>query len=280
MNLAETARFTGLETGQAELGIGCEAGFALGEARFALKLASHRPTSGCASCTGTKWSMPTEVELVHVSHRYGHPNSGVEALRDVSLAIQGGEFVAVMGPSGCGKTTLLNLVGGMDRPTEGDILVGGDRINQFSEGDLTLYRRDRVGFIFQFFNLLPTLSILENVAMPLLLAEQGGTEATERSAALLEQVGLGDRFSDLPHQFSGGQMQRVAIARALVHEPSVILADEPTGNLDSANGEGVLQLLHELSRAKGVTVLLATHSSGAAAFADRVLELKDGQAIL
>ena len=223
--------------------------------------------------------MPAEVELIHVSHRYGQPNSGVEALRDVSLTIQGGEFVAVMGPSGCGKTTLLNLVGGMDRPTAGDILVGGDRITEFSDAALTLYRRDRIGFIFQFFNLLPTLSIMENVAMPLLLAEKDGAEATRCATALLEQVGLGDRLSDLPHQFSGGQMQRVAIARALVHEPSVILADEPTGNLDSANGESVLKLLHELSRDRGATVLLATHSSGAAAFADRVLELKDGQAL-
>ena len=221
--------------------------------------------------------MPADVELIQVCHRYGDEESGVVALQEVNLAVGGGEFVALMGPSGCGKTTLLNLVGGMDRPSSGQILVGGQDLTQFSDKVLTVYRRDRIGFVFQFFNLLPTLTVLENVALPLLLAGQSGPAVMGRASDLLREVGLGDRLSGYPHQFSGGQMQRVAIARALVHQPELILADEPTGNLDSANGEKVLQLLSDLSRRNGVTVLLATHSRDAAAFAQRVIEIRDGE---
>jgi len=221
--------------------------------------------------------MPADVELIQVCHRYGNEKSGVIVLHDVNLAVGAGEFVALMGPSGCGKTTLLNLVGGMDRPSSGRVLVDGQDLAQLSDGDLTVYRRDRVGSVFQFFNLLPTLSVLENVALPLLLAGQSGPEVMDRASDLLRDVGLGERGSDYPCQFSGGQMQRVAIARALVHQPQLILADEPTGNLDSTNGEKVLQLLSGLSRSNGVTVLLATHSRDAAASAQRVVEIRDGE---
>ncbi|MDP6112439.1 MAG: ABC transporter ATP-binding protein [Planctomycetota bacterium] len=223
--------------------------------------------------------MSVEIRLEAITHHYGEADSGVEALHEVELQIAAGEFAALMGPSGCGKTTLLNLIGGMDRPARGGILVDGEDITRYSDEALTEYRRDRIGFIFQFFNLLPTLSIIENVEMPLLLAGKHGSEVRLRAGQLLEQVGLGDRVDDYPHQFSGGQMQRVAIARALVHEPRIILADEPTGNLDTANGQTILGLLQSLSQRHGTTVLMATHNTEAAGVAGRTIEMRDGSVV-
>ena len=223
--------------------------------------------------------MSVEIKLDAITHFYGDADSGVEALHGVELSISAGQFAALMGPSGCGKTTLLNLIGGMDRPARGGIFVDGEDITQYSDEALTEFRRDRIGFIFQFFNLLPTLSVIENVEMPLLLAGRHGSDVHKRAMHLLDQVGLGDRNDDYPHQFSGGQMQRVAIARALVHEPQIILADEPTGNLDTANGQKILELLQSLSQEHGTTVLMATHSTEAASVADRIIEMRDGSVI-
>jgi len=200
----------------------------------------------------------------------------VEALRGVALHVARGEFVALVGPSGCGKSTLLNLVGGIDVPTSGEVVVDGAALSGLADGALSLYRRQKVGFVHQLFNLLPTLTALENVALPLLLQGVGGGEARARARRQLEAVGMGGRAAHWPHQLSGGEQQRVAIARAIVHGPPLILADEPTGNLDSKAGRDVLDLLAWLVVAQGRTLLLATHSREAAARAGRVVALRDG----
>lgn len=211
-----------------------------------------------------------------VEKTYGDRERKVAALRGVSLQAEAGEFVALMGPSGCGKSTLLHLIGGMDRPTRGRILCGGVALDALSETALAHFRRRRVGFVFQFFNLLPTLTVLENVALPLFL--DGVTEgpAHGRAHRVLERVGLRDRVTHFPATLSGGEMQRAAVARAIVAEPELVLADEPTGSLDSANGTQVMQLLAELNRELQVTILLATHAEDAARYAKRLIRLHDG----
>jgi putative ABC transport system ATP-binding protein len=199
----------------------------------------------------------------------------VVALEGLDLEVAAGEFLALVGESGSGKSTLLHLVGGIDRPTSGEIRVAGRSIAGLPERDLVLYRRRDVGMVFQFFNLLPHLTILENVELPRRL--DGGEDASERATRLLERVGLGHRAAAHPYELSGGEMQRVAIARALASGARLLLADEPTGNLDSRNGQEVLRLLDEIRGEGGVTLLLATHSAGAAAKADRVVTVKDGR---
>jgi len=200
----------------------------------------------------------------------------VEALRGISLQLESGEFVAVMGPSGCGKSTLLHLCGAMDRPTLGSLLIEGQAIQDLSDDRLTRLRRTRIGFVFQFFNLLPTLNLLENVSLPLLLDGADGQQSDQQARRLLQQVGLADRLNHYPQQLSGGEMQRAAIARAVVHRPALLIADEPTGNLDSESGRNILALLAELNQETNVSILLATHSSEAASAADRILHVKDG----
>jgi len=200
----------------------------------------------------------------------------VVALESLDLEVASGEFLALVGESGSGKSTLLHLVGGIDRPTSGEIHVAGRPIASLPERELVLYRRRDVGLVFQFFNLLPHLTVLENVELPRRL--DGGRDATERAARLLERVGLSRRAGAHPYELSGGEMQRVAIARALVTGARLLLADEPTGNLDSRNGEEVLRLLDEIRRERGVTFLLATHSAAAAARADRIVTVRDGRA--
>jgi putative ABC transport system ATP-binding protein len=200
----------------------------------------------------------------------------VVALENLDLEVASGEFLALVGESGSGKSTLLHLVGGIDRPTSGAIDVGGRPISSLPERELVLYRRRDVGLVFQFFNLLPHLTVLENVELPRRL--DGGRDAAERAARLLERVGLARRARAHPYELSGGEMQRVAIARALVTGARLLLADEPTGNLDSRNGEEVLRLLDEIRRERGVTFLLATHSAAAASRADRVVTVRDGRA--
>ena len=200
----------------------------------------------------------------------------VPALRGVDLVVHEGEFVALTGPSGSGKSTLLHLIGGLDRPDEGAIVVEGQRIDELDDQHLAVLRRRRVGFVLQFFNLLPTMSAVENVAFPLLL--DGVTDALERAKAALDEVGLRDRELHRPSRLSGGQQQRVAVARALVTRPAVILADEPTGNLDSVTGEDVLQLLRDAADS-GQTIVMVTHDARAAAYADRVLRLVDGRIV-
>jgi putative ABC transport system ATP-binding protein len=199
----------------------------------------------------------------------------VIALDGVDLEVAPGEFLGVLGPSGGGKSTLLHMLGAIDRPTSGEVVVGERPLSAMTDRELTLYRRRDVGMVFQFFNLLPHLTVAENVELPGAL--DGRNDAAERARDLLDRVGLGHRARAYPYELSGGEMQRVAIARALVAGAALLLADEPTGNLDTKNGEGVLDLLDEMRRERGVTLVLATHSAAAAKRADRTIDIRDGR---
>ncbi|HEX9872685.1 MAG TPA: ABC transporter ATP-binding protein [Candidatus Tectomicrobia bacterium] len=216
------------------------------------------------------------ITLLNVTKRYSQGAVPVVALRDVSVAIDPGECVAIMGSSGSGKSTFLNLIGCIDVPTHGTVSIEGRLTTNLSDAELTKLRRDKVGMIFQFFNLLGTLTACQNVALPLLLAGRSPKEAWRRADELLALVGLKERATHRPYQLSGGEMQRVAIARALANNPAVLLADEPTGNLDSRTGGEILSLLMLYCRNQQKTLILATHDHGAAAQADRVLQLRDG----
>lgn len=219
--------------------------------------------------------MALPLELLGVTKLYGEAGSPVAALQDVSLSVTRGEFIALVGRSGCGKSTLLNLSGAMDFPTAGSVLIDGQATSQLSDEQLTTLRRSKIGFIFQSFQLLHTLSAIENVELPLLLARKPNARAV--ASERLRWVELHDLEDRYPHQLSGGQQQRVAIARALVSDPSLLLADEPTGNLDSATGEVVLQLLSRSAQEFGITILMATHSAESAAVVDRVVKMSDGR---
>jgi putative ABC transport system ATP-binding protein len=203
-------------------------------------------------------------------------DGGVQALRDVDAEIAAGEFVAVTGPSGCGKSTLLNLLGGLDRPTRGEIELAGRRVDGYSEAQWALARRSQIGFVFQFFNLIANLSVADNVELPGLLAGLSSREARTRREELLESLGIAEHADSAPGHLSGGQQQRVAIARALINRPSVLLADEPTGNLDSASARDVMALLRAAHDERGQTIVLVTHDARVAARADRVLAMRDG----
>ena len=207
---------------------------------------------------------------------YKRGDEDVIALRDVDLSVAAGEFVVIIGPSGSGKSTLLHLVGGVDRPTRGELRVNGTDLASASESALTRFRRDNIGFVFQFYNLLPSLNALDNVILPLLAKGMSWREARERGAAMLEQVGLGHRRKHTPGQLSGGEQQRVAIARAMVLEPCVILADEPTGDLDSASANSIVTLMVDLNRRMQVTFIVATHNLNLLKVATRAYELADG----
>lgn len=217
------------------------------------------------------------VRLLGVSKTY--QTGKVDALVDISLEIARGSFVALVGPSGCGKSTLLNLIGAVDNPSTGDIWLAGKQITSLSDSELTEIRRTQVGFIFQFFNLLSTLTVFENVALPLELSGVNAAQIDERVWALLERVGIKHRGKFYPQELSGGEMQRTAIARALIHKPDIIVADEPTGNLDSDNGASVLELLRSLAVENGQTVVMATHSREASEISDRIVEMKDGRIV-
>jgi putative ABC transport system ATP-binding protein len=210
---------------------------------------------------------------------FGSGETRVEALRGIDLRVSPGEFVAVMGPSGSGKSTLLHLIGGLDAPSSGSVQVGGEDLGSLNDDRLTLLRRRRIGFIFQAFNLLDVLTAEENVAVPLLIDGLAEAEAHRRALAALELVGLAPRRHHLPGQLSGGEQQRVAVARALVTEPLLLLADEPTGNLDSANSDQVMALLRGLVDERRQTILMVTHDARQAAMADRLLHLRDGQVV-
>ena len=212
------------------------------------------------------------VEAGGLTKVYRQGETDVHALRGVDLTVERGSFVAVMGPSGSGKSTLLHLIGALDTPTSGSLAIGGRSLEGLDDRALTELRRDRIGFVFQFFNLLPTLSAQENVALPALIA---GERAPARAAELLRLVGLSDRADHLPSQLSGGEQQRVSIARALLREPDLVLADEPTGNLDTKSGATVLELLRRVAD-EGQTVVVVTHAPSAASLADRVVFLRDG----
>jgi putative ABC transport system ATP-binding protein len=220
--------------------------------------------------------MPALVRLDRVTKDYSEGRELRHVLKDASLEVGEGEFVAIRGRSGSGKSTVLNLVAGIDRPSSGEIYFAGTALSGLGPRERTLLRRDHVGFVFQFFNLIPTLSVLENVLLP---AELSGRDEGRRAAELLERVGLADRASSFPDRLSGGEQQRVAIARALVRDPRLVLADEPTGNLDDATGAAVMGLLDALTRRAGKTLLLATHSREVAALADRVVTIDAGRLV-
>jgi putative ABC transport system ATP-binding protein len=207
---------------------------------------------------------------------YDGEGRAVTALRGVSFEAETGDFIALMGPSGCGKSTLLHIIGAMDRPTRGSVSLDGVSLDSLDEEELALLRRKKIGFVFQFFNLLPTLTVAENVGLPLMLDGARPAEATRRTGKMLARVGLAGRAAHFPAELSGGEMQRAAVARAVVTQPDLILADEPTGNLDTDNGAEVMSLLAELNRELRLTIILATHSVEAARFARRTLSMRDG----
>jgi putative ABC transport system ATP-binding protein len=217
------------------------------------------------------------MELQEVTKVYQQGRRVVHALRGVSLTVAGGEFVSIMGPSGSGKSTLMHLLGALDTPTEGKALFGGRDLSALSDRERSLLRRTRIGFVFQFFNLLSTLTAAENVALPLLLGGQGRAAARKAALAALDDVGVAERADHFPEEMSGGEQQRVAIARALVTGPEAVLCDEPTGNLDSATSKEVLALLRRLPAAGTRSVVMVTHDAQAAAYADRVVRLRDGR---
>jgi len=216
-----------------------------------------------------------ETRDLHKSYQAGEAR--VDALRGITLKILPGEIVAITGPSGCGKSTLLHLLGALDTPTSGQVYLEGHPLHSLNDDKLTALRRLKIGFVFQFFHLLPTLTVEENVLLPLLLSGRVNPLARARARDLLISVQLADRSHHRPHQLSGGQLQRAAIARALIHQPSVLLADEPTGNLDSASSNAVIELITRLARKEKTTVLLVTHSQTVAATADRQIQLVDGR---
>jgi putative ABC transport system ATP-binding protein len=219
---------------------------------------------------------PPLIRISHLSKAYRRGGQAVPVLLDIHLEVRAGEFVALMGPSGSGKSTLLNLIAGIDQPSSGTIEIGGVDIATLGEGRLADWRAANVGFIFQFYNLLPVLTAFENVELPLLLTRLSAAERRERVAAVLAMVGLDDRADHYPNELSGGQQQRVAIARALVTDPALIVADEPTGDLDRATGEEVLQLMDALVRDLGKTIVMVTHDPKAAARAQRMVHLEKG----
>ena len=208
-----------------------------------------------------------------LSKKYGD----LEVVKNVSLAIDAGEFVCLVGKSGCGKTTLLSLISGLEKPSKGRVSLDGREITTSSEDELALFRRDNVGFIFQSFNLIPTLSAWENVALPLFPIKMTNEERRRRATELLGKMELGHRIEHLPSALSGGEKQRVAIARALVNNPKIIFADEPTGNLDSSTGEAIMGILNRLHRDEGVAILMVTHEDELAKTANRLIRMKDGE---
>ena len=221
----------------------------------------------------------TIIQTENLTKIYGKGETAVAALHHLNLSVNAGEFVAIMGPSGCGKSTLLHLIGGLDRPTEGRVFLDGHELSKLDDTRLTEMRRRKIGFVFQFFNLIPVLSAVENAALPLILDGVKQSEARATATEWLNRVGLAGQLTHRPDQLSGGQQQRVAIARALVTEPALVMADEPTGNLDSRASDELATLLRQVSDEWGRAVLMVTHDPRIAAYADRIVFLKDGTII-
>lgn len=219
------------------------------------------------------------IQTENLTKIYGKGEAAVVALDHVNVTVNPGECVAVMGPSGCGKSTLLHLLGGLDRPTEGNVMIDGSSLSTLSDDALTQIRRRKIGFVFQFFNLIPILSSVDNAALPLLLDGKNSAQAKQKAKEWLEKVGLGARLSNRPDQLSAGQQQRVAIARALITDPKLVLADEPTGNLDSRASDEIAALLQQVAKEWGRSVLMVTHDPRIAAYADRIIFLKDGKIV-
>ncbi|MGE5264550.1 MAG: ABC transporter ATP-binding protein [Acidobacteriota bacterium] len=219
------------------------------------------------------------IQTENLTKVYGKGDAAVVALDHVTMSVNPGEFVAVMGPSGCGKSTLLHLLGGLDRPTEGSVTIDGKSLSALSDDALTRIRRRNIGFVFQFFNLIPILNAIENAALPLVLDGKNSAQAKQKATEWLEKIGLGARLSNRPDQLSAGQQQRVAIARALITDPMLILADEPTGNLDSRSSDEIAGVLQQVAKEWGRAVLMVTHDPRIAAYADRIIFLKDGKIV-
>ena len=217
------------------------------------------------------------VSLEKITKEYTQGTYSFNAVEEIDLTVAKGEFLAISGPSGSGKSTLLNLIGCIDSPTSGEIIINGKNVVNFRDKELSIMRREEIGFVHQFFNLMPTMSAIENVSLPLVLARKNRKEIEKKSIDLLSKVGLENRIDFLPQQLSGGEMQRVAIARAFINSPSLLLADEPTGNLDSNRGKEILELISSLSKDKDVTVLMVSHDPMALLSASRRVEIRDGK---
>lgn len=223
--------------------------------------------------------MPIVVRTANLRKEYRLGEVTVSALRGVNLEVGKSEFVAVLGPSGSGKTTLLNMIGALDKPTSGKVYINGEDLTAMSERGLTKLRRNKIGFIFQFYNLIPVLTAFENIELPMIITGMPKEEARRRTEELLQNIRLADRAKHRPDELSGGEQQRVAIARALANQPAVVLADEPTGDLDTVTGNEVMKILWEMSRQEKTTVIVATHDPAIIKMADRVLEMRDGRII-
>jgi len=219
------------------------------------------------------------IQTKNLTKIYGQDEAQVIALDHVSVSVEAGEFVAVMGPSGCGKSTLLHLLGGLDRPTEGHVVIEGKSLSAMSDDALSAMRRRKIGFVFQFFNLIPILDAVDNASLPLLLDGKAVAESKKKASEWLTKVGLGARLGNRPDQLSAGQQQRVAIGRALITEPTLVLADEPTGNLDTRSADEIAGLLRQVAKDWGRAVLMVTHDPRIAAYADRIIFLKDGKVV-
>ncbi len=215
------------------------------------------------------------IDIQNVKKTYHMGTIDLDALREVSLQVQSGEMVAIMGPSGSGKSTLMNIIGCLDQPSAGQYRLDGVEVNTLNDDQLATIRNQKIGFVFQTFNLLPRTTALDNVELPMVYG--GRSERRERARAALEQVGLGDRLNHRPKELSGGQQQRVAIARALVNQPAILLADEPTGNLDSKSGDEIMSIFHKLNTEQGLTIVLVTHDPGVGGHARRIIRIRDGQ---